>query len=80
MTTKSWIDSWMSHRWELSGTVDEESEELTLITSGPAPTGGIAAFRERYRFESADSITIIGEMQQGEDWVMLSKSRLTRRR
>jgi hypothetical protein len=67
--TGSWIDSFISFRWEFGGTIDEESQELTLTTNGPAPAGGTATFRERYRFESADSITIFGEMQRGERWV-----------
>jgi hypothetical protein len=78
--TGYWIDSFISFRWELSGTVDEESQELTLTTRGPAPTGGTASFRERYQFNSADSITIFGEMQRGEGWVTFSKARLTRKR
>jgi hypothetical protein len=78
--TGSWIDSFISFRWDLEGTVDEESQELTMTTSGPAPTGGTATFRERYRFDSADSITIFGEMQRGERWVTFSTTRLTRQR
>jgi hypothetical protein len=75
-----WIDSFISFRWELSGTVDEESQELTLTTSGPAPRGGTATFRERYQFNSADAITIFGEMQRGETWVTFTITRLTRKR
>jgi hypothetical protein len=51
-----------------------------MTTSGPAPTGGTATFRERYQFNSADSITIIGEMQRGEDWIAFTSTRLTRKR
>jgi hypothetical protein len=75
-----WVDSFMSFRWDLSGFVHEESQELMLTTSGPAPTGGTATFRERFQFDSADSITILGEMQQGEGWVALSTTLLTRKR
>jgi hypothetical protein len=78
--TGYWIDSFISYRWELSGTVDEETQELTMTTSGPAPTGGTGTFRERYQFNSADSITIIGEMQRGEEWVAFTSTRLTRKR
>jgi hypothetical protein len=78
--TGYWIDSFMSYRWALSGTVDEKSQELTMTASGPAPSGGITTFRERHQFTSADSITIIGEMQRGENWVTLSTTRLTRKR
>jgi hypothetical protein len=78
--TGSWIDSFISFRWELDGTVEEESQELTITTSGPAPTGGTATFRERYRFDSADSITVFGEMQRGERWVTFTTTRLTRKR
>jgi hypothetical protein len=76
--TGSWIDSFISFRWELDGTVDEQSQELTMTTRGPAPAGGTATFRERYRFDSADSITIFGEMQRGERWVTFTTTRLTR--
>jgi hypothetical protein len=76
--TGEWIDSFIGFRWQLAGSVDETSGELTMTTSGPAPTGGTAAFRERYRFDSADSITIIGEMQRGDRWVAFSTTRLTR--
>jgi hypothetical protein len=78
--TGVWLDSFMSFRWELSGTVDDEHQVLTLTSSGPAPTGGTTTFRERYEFNSADSITITGEMRRGESWVPLSMTRLTRRR
>lgn len=78
--TGEWIDSFISYRWVLGGLVDEESGELTLTTSGPGPTGGTMTFRERYRFDSDDSITIIGEIQQGERWVAFTSTRLTRRR
>jgi hypothetical protein len=78
--TGCWIDSTMSYRWELSGTVDEKSRELTITASGPSPTGGTATFRERYQFNSADSITIIAEIQQGEKWVSFMTTRLTRKR
>jgi hypothetical protein len=75
-----WIDSFISFRWQLNGSVDEASRELVLTTSGPAPTGGTARFRERYRFDSADSITILGEMQRGESWITFSRTLLTRTR
>ena len=75
-----WIDSFISFCWELRGTVDEQSRELSISTRGPAPTGGSTNFRERYQFNSPDSITIIGEMQQDEKWIPLSTTRLTRKR
>ena len=78
--TGSWIDSTMSYRWELGGGVDEKSQHLTLTTSGPGPTGGTRTFRERYQFDSADSITIIGEMRKGETWSPFITTRLTRKR
>jgi hypothetical protein len=78
--TGCWIDSTMSYRWELGGAVDEKSKELTITASGPGPTGGTCTFRERYQFKNADSITIIGEMQQGEQWVKFLTTHLTRKR
>jgi hypothetical protein len=77
--TGYWMDSFISFRWELTGTIDQESEKLTLSTRGLAPTVGTAAFRERYQFHSGDSITIVGEMQRGETWVAISTTRLTRK-
>lgn len=76
--TGYWIDSFMSFRWKLSGDFNEEGQEFILSTHGPSPTGGTTNFRERYKFDSEDLITIIGEMQQGENWVKLSKTKLTR--
>lgn len=78
--TGSWIDSSMSYRWDLSGIVDTKSQELAIMASGPAPTGGTCTFRERYQFQSADAITIIGEMRQGDTWVPFLTTRLTRER
>lgn len=78
--TGCWIDSTMSYRWELNGTLDEKSDEFIVTSSGPGPTGGTATFRERYQFDSADSITIVGEMQQGEEWVAFVTTNLTRKR
>ena len=78
--TGSWVDSTMSYRWELSGTVDEKSQELVVTASGPGPTGGTCTFRERYQFNSADSITIVGEMRQGEKWVTFLTTHLVRKR
>jgi uncharacterized protein (TIGR03067 family) len=78
--TGDWIDSTMSYRWELSGAVDEKTQELVIGASGPGPTGGTMTFRERYQFKSADSITILGEMQQGDKWVTFMTTRLTRKK
>jgi hypothetical protein len=78
--TGYWLDSFMSFRWELTGIVDAATQELWVTTRGPAPAGGTTGFRERYRFDSADSITIIGEMQRDESWVAITHTRLTRKR
>ncbi len=75
--TGSWVDGFMSFRWELTGALDEGTGVFTLVTRGPAPTGGTAAFRERYTFESDGSVTILGEMEQGAGWVGISSTRLT---
>jgi hypothetical protein len=77
--TGCWVDSFMSYRWELSGTFDETSQELIVTSNGPGPTGKTATFRERYQFQSADSITIFGEMRQGEQWVTFSTTHLSRK-
>lgn len=74
----SWIDSIISYRWQLAGTVDEETDELVLSTSGPGPAGGTAEFRERYVFDSPDAITIVGEMRRDDEWVNIVNTELTR--
>lgn len=76
----TWVDSFMSHQWELVGDVDEKTDELILESSGPGPAGSTMSFRERYQFHSADSITIIGEMKQGEQWISFSTTKLTRKK
>jgi hypothetical protein len=73
------MDSTMSYRWELSGMVDEQSQEFIVTASGPGPTGGTGMFRERYQFHSADSITIVGEMRQGDQWVRFVTTHLLRK-
>ena len=75
----TWGDSFMSHRWELKGIVDATTSELPLEASGPGPSGGTMTFRERYQFHSADSITIIGEMKQGDQWISFSTTKLARK-
>ncbi len=78
--TGSWVDSFMSYRWELGGTFDKDRDELILEASGPSPSGFEGRFRERYRFESADSIRIVGEVERDGEWAGLTNTHLTRRR
>lgn len=75
----TWLDSTMSYRWELTGPHDEESDELILEASGPSPTGFEGTFRERYRFESSDSLIIIAEVLKDDEWSRFMETRLTRR-
>ena len=75
-----WIDSFLDYRWELEGSVDPASGGLTLATSGPSPTGETGNFRERYSFDSPDSLTILGEMQEGERWTAITRTEVTRQR
>jgi hypothetical protein len=74
-----WIDNTMSYQWPLQGSLESESNELVISSSGPSPTGGICKFRERYQFNSADSITILAEMWQDEKWVKFMTTQLTRK-
>ena len=78
--TGSWVDSAMSYRWQLNGAVEVKSKEFIVTASGPGPTGGTTSFRERYQFQSADSITVVGEMRQGEQWVKFVTTHLSRKR
>jgi hypothetical protein len=74
----AWGDAFMSYRWELGGSVDPDSGELILESSGPSPTGFEGTFRERYQFESAETIHVIGEVQQEDGWQEMTRTRLTR--
>lgn len=75
----SWIDSIMSYRWQLSGSFEAKDNELVIAASGPSPNGGTTKFRERYRFNSTDSITVVAEMLQEEKWVTFMTTELTRK-
>jgi hypothetical protein len=77
--TGTWVDSIMSYQWPLTGRYDNDSKEFLLQSSGPGPSGGTMTFRERYQFESSDSITIIAEMQSGEKWTQFMTTKLTRK-
>ncbi len=74
-----WIDNSMNYQWQLEGALDPETKEFVLEASGPGPDGGTGKFRERYQFPSADSIVIVAEMMQGDDWVAFMTTRLTRK-
>ncbi len=74
----SWVDSLMNYRWHFNGSLEAEGNELVIEASGPGPDGEAARFRERYRFNSADSVTVVGEMLQDETWVPFMTTELTR--
>jgi hypothetical protein len=74
-----WVDSIMNYQWQFNGLLEAKSSELVITASGPSPTGGTAKFRERYQFKSADSITVIAEMLQGDKWVTFITTQLTRK-
>jgi len=75
-----WIDSIMSYQWQLSGSFEANGNELVIAASGPSPTGGTTKFRERYRFNSTDSITVVAEMLQDEKWITFMTTELTRKK
>src|SRR5262245_687503 len=74
-----WIDSTMSYQWQLHGSREADKKELVITASGPGPMGGICKFRERYQFKS-DSITVVAEMFQKENWVTFMTTQLTRKK
>lgn len=74
----TWIDSIMNYRWQFHGPFDPKTNELTVVASGPDPNGATTQFRERYHFQSADSIKIVAEMLQDEKWVAFMTTELTR--
>jgi hypothetical protein len=76
----TWVDSAMSYQWPLRGSVDNASKELVVEASGPNASGGTMKYRERYRFESNDSITITAQMLEGEKWVTFMTTNLTRKK
>ena len=76
--TGNWVDGFISYRWELIGSAGDAGRELVIETRGPAPAGGTTRFRETYRFVSADSMTVTGEMQDAGAWTTLTVTHLTR--
>lgn len=74
----TWVDNFMSYRWELKGGFDEGGEELVIEARGPSPTGTEGHFRERYRFEGPDDISIIAEVAQDDGWQLMTTTRMTR--
>jgi hypothetical protein len=75
----SWVDSIMSYQWPLSGSYEGDGKELVIQAIGPGPSGDTKTFRERYQFDSPDSITIVAQMLNGETWVTFMTTRLTRK-
>jgi hypothetical protein len=75
----SWVDSIMSYRWQFNGSLESEGNELVIVASGPGPGGGTTTFRERYQFNSANSITVVAEILQDEQWVTFMSTQLTRK-
>jgi hypothetical protein len=76
----SWVDSIMSYRWQFNGSLEAKGNELVIAASGPGPNGGTTKFRERYQFNSADSITVVAQMLQDEKWVTFMTTQLTRKK
>jgi len=76
----AWVDSTMSYQWQLNGSYDRDNKELVVQATGPGPNGGTKKYRERYKFDSADSITIVAQMLDGEKWITFMTTRLTRKK
>ena len=78
--TGTWVDSIMSHLWQFDGSLDESGKMMTLVAQGPSPDGETTTFRERYQFNSPDSITVFAEtlMDDGK-WVRFITTKLTRK-
>jgi hypothetical protein len=77
--TGLWIDNFMSYQWPLEGSMEADGKELVITASGPGPDGGTFTFRERYQFQSVDSIAIVAEMLKEETWVPFMTTQLTRK-
>lgn len=76
----TWVDSIMSYQWQLNGSLENDNKELVVQASGPGPGGGTMKYRERYQFDSTDSITIVAQMLDGEKWVTFMTTKLTRKK
>ena len=76
----TWVDSIMSYQWQLNGSYESDNKEFVVQATGPGPSGGTKKYRERYQFHSADSITIVAQMLNGEKWVTFMTTRLTRKK
>lgn len=76
----TWVDSIMSYQWQLSGSYESDKKELVVEATGPGSSGGTKKYREQYKFDSADSMTIVAQMLNGEKWVTFMTTRLTRKK
>lgn len=76
----TWVDSFMSYQWQLHGSLESNTKEFIVLASGPGPNGGTKKYRERYQFESADSIAIVAEMFEGDKWVTFMTTNLARKK
>lgn len=64
----TWIDSIISHQWQIEGPAEQSDDRLTASTKGPGPDGQLGEFRETYDFKSENEIVAIAEMKQGDKW------------
>lgn len=76
----TWVDSIMSYQWQLNGSYESDNKEFVVQATGPSPSGGTKKYRERYQFDSTDSISIVAQMLDGEKWVTFMTTRLTRKK
>lgn len=75
----AWADSVMSYHWQLTGSFDAQKQELFILSKGPGPNG-VTAFRECYKFESENQITILGQMEKDGSWTTFMITELSRKK
>lgn len=66
--TGTWVDSVCGHLWKYEGTLDKDTNTLTLLTEGPCPMQGgkPIKMRETLQLKNPEQKVFMSEMQ-GED-------------
>lgn len=70
----TWIDSMETHLWQYVGTLDKESNTLTMTTEGPNPMmpGQTAKFKEVFEFKTPDHRVLTSSVQGADgEWITM---------
>lgn len=79
----TWIDSSSTFMWKYVGTLDKETNTLTLEAEGPSffSAGKMAMFRDSYQFRSDDEFLIRSQIQAEDgSWITFMSGTAKRRK